>query len=418
MTEGAYAFNSIQTERSILAKQTHYKKNGIGTSKLGKKPVSNKEIESKHGPCYKYEFNRFLTFSEFKNMPKDLQVEYVNKLEDKYDIGIKHISIILFNIGEEGLRSHLRINNILKDCNPDKKRGKTGEQQFKDDIAEQKRRQKFGEEIIPVFDDDPAVVEAVPDSKIPMFMDYDSFKKLADKDKIEFCNRIMVEYPGTGLSTISAICFEKSHGALSYHMKAYGMLDKVNAPKCGCASFETTESIERLRRDVKHWKNFGTLIYEPRKVEPNIPVTTIMTPQELAGKAEKEQPKKPAKAATKTKTPVKKTKKEVRKETVKKEEVKPVADQTNLTKQNVIENKTQLTQVIDIRDVAEQEVRNAVTNLQNDGETKHAAKDERIGMSFHSEYVSETGLNEAEIDALKLLCKDKSIRVIIDISAW
>lgn len=412
MTEEVYAFNKTQQERSVLAKQMHYKKNGAATVKLGNKPISNKEIASKHGPCYKYDFNRFLSFSEFKNMPRDLQVEYINKLEDKYDIGIKHISIILFNIGEEGLRSHLRINNILKDCNPDKKRGKTGEQKFKDDIAEQKRRQKVGEEIIPVFNDEPAAVEAVPDSRIPMFMDYDSFKKLADKDKIDFCNRILKEYPGTGLSTISTVCFEKSGGALTYHMTAHGLFDKVHAPKKGgCASFETMESNERLKRDVQHWKNFGTLIYEPRKVESNIPVATIMTPQELVEKAEKEQPKKPAKAAAKTKT-------QAKKETMKKEEVKPVANQTNLAKQNAIVNKTHLTPVIDIRDVVEQEVKNAVINLQNNGEMKHAAKDERIGMSFHSEYVSENGLNEAEIDALKQLCKDKNVRVIIDISAW
>lgn len=411
MTEEVYAFNKTQAERSVLAKQMHYKKNGAGTAKLGNKPISNKEIASKHGPCYKYDFNRFLSFTEFKNMPKDLQVEYVNKLEDKYDIGIKHISIILFGIGEEGLRSHLRINNILKDCNPDKKRGKTGEQQFKDDIAEQKRRQKVGEEIVPVFNEDTNIVEAVPDSKIPMFIDYNSFKKLSNQNKIDFCNRIMREYPGTGLSTISVICFEKSHGALSYHMKAYGMLDKVNAPKSGSANFETTESIERLKRDVKHWRNFGTLIYEPRKVESNIPVASVKTIQELTEEAEKKQPKKPAKTATKTKT-------QGKKETVKKEEVKPVVDQTNLAEQNVIENKTQLTQVIDIRDVVEQEVKKAMANPPTAEEIKYSPKDERIGMSFHSEYVSENGLNEAEIDALKQLCKEKNVRVIIDISAW
>ena len=404
MTEEVYAFNKTQAERSVLAKQMHYKKNGAGTAKLGKKPISNKEIASKHGPCYKYEFNRFLTFSEFKNMPKDLQVKYVNKLEDKYDIGIKQISIILFGIGEEGLRSHLRINNILKDCNPDKKRGKTGEQQFKDDIAEQKRRQKFGEKIIPVFNEDTSIVEAVPDSKIPMFMDYNSFKKLSNQDKIEFCNRIMREYPGTGLSTISTVCFEKSHGALSYHMKAYGMLDKVNAPKSGCANFETTESIERLKRDVQHWKNFGTLIYEPRKVESNIPVASVKTIQELTEEAEKKKPTK--------------TKAQGKKETVKKEEVKPVADQTNLAEQNVIVNKTQLTPVIDIRDVVEKEVKKVMANPPTAEEIKYSPKDERIGMSFHSEYVSENGLNEAEIDALKQLCKEKNVRVIIDISAW
>ena len=416
MTEEVYAFNKTQAERSVLAKQMHYKKNGAGTAKLGNKPISNKEIASKHGPCYKYDFNRFLSFSEFKNMPKDLQVEYINKLEDKYDIGIKHISIILFNIGEEGLRSHLRINNILKDCNPDKKRGKTGEQKFKDDIAEQKRRQKVGEEIIPVFNEDPATVEAVPDSRIPMFMDYDGFKKLADKDKIDFCNKILKEYPGTGLSTISVICFEKSKSALTYHMKAYGMLDKVNAPKCGCANFETTESIERLKRDVQHWKNFGTLIYEPRKVEPNIPVASVKTIQELTEEAEKQQAKKPTKTAAKTKTPTKKVKKETAKETAKKEEEKLMADQTQAAQETVTQ--TQPAHTIDIRDFVEQEVKKAVANLPTGEDTKYSPKDERIGMSFHSEYVSENGLNEAEIDALKQLCKDKNVRVIIDISAW
>ena len=140
MTEAAMAFKDDVRIRSNIKKSAAYKKNGSATQKLGNRRMTWQEISEKHGPVSEWCLKDFVDYSAFVQMPHDIQIEYVNKLCDEYDVGLQHLSQFLFNKGGDGLRAYLRNNKILDKCNPQKSRGKTGLNRFKDDILDWKRR--------------------------------------------------------------------------------------------------------------------------------------------------------------------------------------------------------------------------------------------------------------------------------------
>ena len=65
--------------------------------------MSQKEIEKRHGPVESWKMSEFYTVKEFKQMPKDIQVEYLNYLIDKYGVGVQTISIHLFGMSKTWL---------------------------------------------------------------------------------------------------------------------------------------------------------------------------------------------------------------------------------------------------------------------------------------------------------------------------
>ena len=218
MDTAVQVFNETVAERANLKNMAYHKKNGVATSKLGNKRLTNKEIEEKHGEVKTYTMQRFMTFNEFKAMPKDLQIEYVNTLQDKYDIGIKHISQHLFIIGDEGLRSHLKINGILKDCNPDKARGKTGLDQFLLDIQIQKDKERFA--------DVPVSKEPEPVKEKPVQYTPDWFKSLDKDGMVRFVNEVIGKYR-ISIETISVELFHMSRSWLWNLLKTNDAIDNI-----------------------------------------------------------------------------------------------------------------------------------------------------------------------------------------------
>ena len=104
MTEAASVFKETNKERSNLKNSAFHKKNGSAVSKLGNKRMTWKEINSKHGPVETYpSLDSFMEYDEFKLLPPDLKVQYVNWLCKKYKIKICHVSEHLFGAGEKGL---------------------------------------------------------------------------------------------------------------------------------------------------------------------------------------------------------------------------------------------------------------------------------------------------------------------------
>ena len=125
MTDEAYAFYEDVFTRSTIKKSANHKKNGSARQKLGNRRMSWQEINSKHGKVKEICMKDFMAFDEFKEIALDLQTEYINNLQDKYDISIKHISRYLFGLGDTGLQKYLQEAGILNNCNPQKHRGKT-----------------------------------------------------------------------------------------------------------------------------------------------------------------------------------------------------------------------------------------------------------------------------------------------------
>lgn len=251
MTEAASIFNQEVSERAKIGRSAHHKANGSSVAKLGNKRMSWQEIASKHGECKDYDLGGFLTFSEFEKCPADLKVEYINKLMDKYDIELQHISMYLFHKGADGLKAHLRNvkmkgDRALKFCDYQKSRAKTELLQFQADIEEWKRREATAKEI--------DEMEAQRKREIiwnAEFITFEEFKTLSLDGQIKYCNNLEKKYE-VGLSTISIILFEKSRYFLRdyfFNRKVSEQIAKAKHRGPSANTFNETFQIE-----VNKWK--------------------------------------------------------------------------------------------------------------------------------------------------------------------
>lgn len=119
MTDAAFVFNSTNAQRANVKRSACHKK--TGKSKFVKLPsdhLSKKEKEKMNGPCETWKLTDFYTWEEFKLMPRDIQVLYINRLIETYDVGLENISKDLFNRSKGSLYQHLSskllLNSITK----------------------------------------------------------------------------------------------------------------------------------------------------------------------------------------------------------------------------------------------------------------------------------------------------------------
>ena len=202
--------------------------------------MTNKEIMERHGKVEDYKMEEFMTFNDFKAMPKDIQAEYVNKLQDKYDINLHHISRFLFNIGDEGLQSHLRINGILKDCNPDKRRSKTGLVQFQNDIKESREKKTEPKKLVPLGE----------------FVAFEEYMRFDPEDKVAYVNSIIEKYD-VGVGQVSHILFGKSTGTLDNWFANHNLRERIL--KVGKTNpSERTAKNQKFEKAVAAWKGLPT----------------------------------------------------------------------------------------------------------------------------------------------------------------
>lgn len=249
--------------RGKLGRMSFYKKGGKGTSPLGKKYMTNAEINARHGECKDYKLNRFMPFSEFREMPPDIQVLWINAIQDKYDVGLYPISKIIFKFpNDDSLKDHLQRNKIFKDVHPERKRGKTGLQQLRDDVENFRRG----------LGNDPQLVATVPEPvepDIPKFMSYEEFKDLPASSQVIFVNRLLEEY-GVGMNALNDILFKLcTSGVLRQHLNKLGVLDQIHAPGRGGSILKFKEGRKKLKADVEAWEienitsytcNYGSIV--------------------------------------------------------------------------------------------------------------------------------------------------------------
>lgn len=109
MTNEAFVFNSTNRERAILRRSAMHRKNGSKSKscKLEVDRMSQKEIAKKHGPVESWKLTNFYSYAEFKKMPDDIQVQYINYLMDKYKVGLSNISKDLFGMSKTTLSDYL-----------------------------------------------------------------------------------------------------------------------------------------------------------------------------------------------------------------------------------------------------------------------------------------------------------------------
>lgn len=136
MTDEAYVLNETNRERAITRRSASHKRNGSKSKKctLEVDKMSNKQIEKQHGPVSTWNLNDLYTYSEFCNMPLDIQIEYVQRLMDKYSIGLSAISSKLFNHAPNSLHRYFKNHDGLSHLRLTKKPLNSKIGLFEDDI--------------------------------------------------------------------------------------------------------------------------------------------------------------------------------------------------------------------------------------------------------------------------------------------
>ena len=84
-----YVMISDSIEKKKIARSSHNRKTHCGKGGRVKFPsdyLSKKELKAMNGDVKSYNLNRPMTWIEFRSMPKDLQIMYIKKLRNEFEV--------------------------------------------------------------------------------------------------------------------------------------------------------------------------------------------------------------------------------------------------------------------------------------------------------------------------------------------
>lgn len=118
MTDEEYLFRQTEKERKRIGYGAKHKKRGGGRYvRLPSDNLTKKEREALNGEIKTYKDKAFYTWDEFKELPDDLQVAWVNSQVNRYCVGLETISSVVFGLSKASLRNYLIRKDELKYIN-------------------------------------------------------------------------------------------------------------------------------------------------------------------------------------------------------------------------------------------------------------------------------------------------------------
>ena len=115
MNDYEYALMEENRDRAITARSARHTRTHCGKGGRVRLPSDNltkKELKAMSGECIKYaSLKKPMTWKDFKNLPEDLQKEYIRWLRNKFEVPDKHIAN-MFNIAKGTLSAHLQKLNL------------------------------------------------------------------------------------------------------------------------------------------------------------------------------------------------------------------------------------------------------------------------------------------------------------------
>ena len=287
MNEAAQVLKQTNHERKVAGYGVHHKKGGSAVSKFGNKPMSWQEINSKHGECKEFDLGGFMDYETFKKMDPDLEVEYVNKLCEKYHVRHEQVSKYLFELGESDLMARLKIKGV------DKKIAKIKASDVSNDAVKDFRdridfwRQKT--EAAKIID----LSEAQRKHNIienAEFIEYEEFSGFTTDEKVLYLNSLIDKY-GVSITAIERELFKFTSGRLRYQLETAGVLRNVKRGRMGTAGIKANAAFCEA---LKEWRGESVVeektetAAEPVKEEPSEVARDILAA--IIG----EEPKKPS----------------------------------------------------------------------------------------------------------------------------
>ena len=98
MKDETYAFISDVKEKKITARSARHTRTHCGKGgrvRLPSDNLSKKELMKMNGECKSYRLNDPMAWKEFKALPDDLKITYINLLRKKFKVPAKHIAEML-----------------------------------------------------------------------------------------------------------------------------------------------------------------------------------------------------------------------------------------------------------------------------------------------------------------------------------
>ena len=115
MNDYEYALMEENRDRAITARSARHTRTHCGKSGAVRFPHDNltkKELKAMSGECIKYaSLKKPMTWKDFKNLPEDLQKEYIRWLRNKFGIPDAHIAQ-MFDVVKGTLSMHLKKLNL------------------------------------------------------------------------------------------------------------------------------------------------------------------------------------------------------------------------------------------------------------------------------------------------------------------
>lgn len=246
MTEAAAAYQETNRERSTLKNSSYHKKNGSAVTKLGNKPMSWQEINKKHGPVQKYDLDSFMTFEEFKLLPPDLKVKYVNGLCKKWKIRVCHVSEHLFKQGEKGLMGYLKIFDLYKQCTSSGEWTEENAEKFRKAVEDWENRVELAEVV------DISEVQRKNDIiNNAEFITYEEFKIFNDDEKVAYLNNLFDKWQ-ISYAAAEHYLFHTGRTTLNNYMNSRGLLGKIESKFHGPKKQKILN--EEFDKAVKAWR--------------------------------------------------------------------------------------------------------------------------------------------------------------------
>lgn len=109
MNEIEYVFNSDIREKKRTARGARNKKCGSKSKKcsLPYETMKRKDLKAMNGSVTNYKLSEFYSWDEFLAMPGDIQIEYVTRMSEHYNVGLSTLSVTLFGRkDDQTLRKH------------------------------------------------------------------------------------------------------------------------------------------------------------------------------------------------------------------------------------------------------------------------------------------------------------------------
>ena len=126
MDDIEYVFNSDIREKKRTARGSRNKVCGAKSHKctLPFESMKRKELIAMNGSVTNYKLSEFYSWEQFLAMPSDIQVEYINRMSEHYNIGLSTLSMTLFGKkDDQTLRKHFIKAGLMDKLKVEKHRG-------------------------------------------------------------------------------------------------------------------------------------------------------------------------------------------------------------------------------------------------------------------------------------------------------